>query len=335
MGARLNFLFQKHLRASSNALGRLARALLALSSSRADQPGDAASEVDVISNHQEGTGVLERMVAFATAAPDLPRERERELCRLAREGCDDARRELVAANMKRVLLVARSYRNMGVSLEDLVHEGVIGLMEAVRRFDPERDVRLFTYASFLVRRHLVQAVARGAKQVRVPRHLAARLRRLREERDRLRAAGRPATARHAARSLGLQGRQAEACAALPASYEVSVDDDGPRQAGGPRRRQDLLRAPPESCPEARVVHDQALSQLQAALELLPPRDRRVLEDRFGLGGRPARTLRDLSARMNLSKERVRQLEARAKAALRAHLEGGRSGPGAGTPAAWA
>jgi len=270
----------------------------------------------VLTHHDERSETLDTMLRAIEAQPRMDAREEAAACRRAAAGDPAAAQELVAANLRRVVHVARGYRNMGLALEDLIHEGAIGLLEAVSRFDASRGVRFFTYASFLVRRTLVQAIARGSKTVRVPRHVAAKVRRFKEERARLSAGlGTMAGVEDVARSLGLSAAEAEAIANFQSPYELSVDERiGPEDSGSTRG--DLLSGDPREAPDELFEAGEDLQELRDALEGLSPRDRRVLEARFGLDGQEPRTLRDLGARMQLSKERVRQLEERAKACVR-------------------
>jgi RNA polymerase primary sigma factor len=286
----------------------------------------------VLTHHDDRSETLDQMLRSIEAQPQLNAQEEAELCLRAAAGDPAAAQELVSANLRRVVHVARGYRNMGLALEDLIHEGAVGLMQAVSRFDASRGVRFFTYASFLVRRTLVQAIARGSKTVRVPRHVAAKVRRFKEERARLSSGlGEKAGVEEVARSLGLGLEEAEAVANFQSPYELSVDETvGPEDGG--TTRGDLLSGQPEDAPDCMFEADEDLSELRAALALLEPRDRLVLEARFGLDGQEPRTLRDLGARMDLSKERVRQLEERAKANVRERVSLRRRVPASGCAA---
>lgn len=281
----------------------------------------------MLTHQDDRSETLDQMLRAIEAQPQLNASEEAELCRRAAAGEPAAAQELVAANLRRVVHVARGYRNMGLALEDLIHEGAVGLLEAVSRFDPDREVRFFTYASFLVRRTLVQAIARGSKTVRVPRHVASKVRRFKEERARLSAGlGVKAEVEDVARSLGLGQEEAEAVANFQSPFELSVDEtEGPEEGGSTRG--ELLSGSPDEAPDRLFEAEEDLDELRAALEILDPRDRRVLEARFGLNGEEPRTLRDLGARMRLSKERVRQLEERAKDCLREQVSQRRRTPG--------
>lgn len=273
----------------------------------------------MLTRTDERTETLQELLRAIGAQPELDPETELALCRRAVAGDDEAASRLVASNLRKVLHVARQHRGQGLPLEDLVHEGALGLLESLGRFDPDRGLRFFTYATFHVRRRMVQALARGVKTVRVPRQLAGRVRRFRRERDRLRAGGTSSPETEAVgRAVGLTAAQARTCEAFSMPFEISVDAPMGDPSQGPTRLERLATGPEERPDHVfELVED--LRELRAALALLDERDRQVLDERFGLTGGPRRTLRDLAARMNLSKERVRQLEERAKRILREHL----------------
>lgn len=281
----------------------------------------------MLTHQDDRSETLDRMLRSIEAQPHLDAQEEAALCLRAAAGDPAAAQELVSANLRRVVHVARGYRNMGLAFEDLIHEGAVGLLEAVSRFDASRGVRFFTYASFLVRRTLVQAIARGSKTVRVPRHVASKVRRFKEERARLSSgmSGR-ADVEDVARSLGISADEADAVANFQSPYELSVDETvGPEDGG--TTRGDLLGGHPDEVPDRLFEAGEDLDELRAALADLEPRDRRVLEARFGLDGQEPRTLRDLGEHMRLSKERVRQLEERAKASIREQVSSRRRVPG--------
>lgn len=275
----------------------------------------------MLTNTHEWTDTLGQVLRAIEAEPRLDIDEESTLCRRAAAGEPAAAQRLVAANLRSVAHVARGFRNLGLPMEDLIHEGALGLLQAVPKFDPARGVRFFTYATFHVRRQLVAAVARGSKTVRVPRHVASKVRRFREERRRLSAGrGEHVGVDAVARSLGLLPDEAEATASFQSPFELSLDEVVGPEEGSATRGELLLRTEAEQAPDALYEAGEALRELQAALEQLDARDRSVLEARFGLDGEEPRTLRDLSARMSLSKERIRQLEERARTNLRLQLE---------------
>jgi RNA polymerase primary sigma factor len=277
----------------------------------------------VLSNHQERSEALDQLLAWISRQPELPTHVELELASRARQRDAKALDRLVTANLGRLVHVARTFRGKGLPLEDLVQEGTVGLLEAAGRFDPHRGVRFFTYAAFFVRRALVAAVSRGSKQVRVPRHRASQARRLREAADAYRVrTGRPPSDAELARSAGVSEASVASGRSFVAPYEVSADAPA-SDRNRPSRSLCPLPDPaprPDAELEARELHD----DVRAALVALPPRERAVLLLRHGFLDDQPRTLRELGERLQVSKERVRQIEERAQEGVRAHLLGRRA-----------
>ncbi|MEM7245254.1 MAG: sigma-70 family RNA polymerase sigma factor [Acidobacteriota bacterium] len=249
----------------------------------------------------------------------LSREEEAVLCDRARRGDEEAAQCLVAANLGRVAAVARGFRGRGLPLDDLIAEGTVGLLAALPHFDPSRGVRFFTYACFHVRRRIVQALAQGLRTVRLPRQAIAKRREFEQRRrDLSNLAGERVGRAEAAQSLGVDPDIAHDAWLAPT--ELSTDEE---VAPGEGLRGDQLPAADGSRPDRQFDESEAMVELEKALTTLPPRDREILQARFGLGSKEGegQTLRELSADMNLTKERIRQLEERAKERLRCWLQG--------------
>jgi RNA polymerase primary sigma factor len=213
-----------------------------------------------------------------------------------------------------IFWVARDYRHFGVPLEDLLAEGIVGLLEAAARFDPARGVKFVSYATWWIRKRIVEAVSRQAALVRLPRYRLRHLALVRAaEREAAALLGRPATSEEIARSagmrtsdvdllLGLSTREVPFGTLLSPDSSLSVEDTLPQQTMG--------------SPDEELLREERLSLLGRILSRLPVRESQIVELRFGLDGRPPRTLADVSRRFGLSRERVRQLEMRALASLR-------------------
>jgi RNA polymerase sigma factor (sigma-70 family) len=201
------------------------------------------------------------------------------------------RRRLIEANLPRVAAIAAEYRGRGVPLADLVQEGSIGLMRAVDRFDPERGVRLSTYATWWIRHAVVRAIG-DARVVRLPDSAQRRLRALRRATAALAATGgREPTLEQAARAAGLTLADAQR---LQHATRVRSLDDG----------FDAVQATDDGDPVDHV-------RVRSAVAALPARSRLVIERSFGLdGGRPE-TLAEIAGRIGVSAGRTRQLRAEA------------------------
>jgi RNA polymerase primary sigma factor len=250
--------------------------------------------------------------------PLLSGDEERALAaRIQRDRDEEAFKRLVEANLRFVVSYAKRYRGIGVPFLDLIHEGNLGLIEAARRFDPDRNVKFITYAVWWVRQAIMQALSVQARIFSLPAKLspvAARFRRevsaLSEELDHA------PSAQEIADDLDIS--EAEAGALMRITGEdVSLSD---RLAGGAddegRELGDVLAQQTTPLVEDELIRQALVSQIHSVLGELDPREREVMSLRFGLEGGEPQTLQQIGNRLRLSRERVRQIEARAKEKLR-------------------
>jgi RNA polymerase sigma-32 factor len=252
----------------------------------------------------------------------LTQAEERRLAqRWRRFGDQAAASRLVTGNLRFVVKIAFEYRTYGVRLLDLIQEGNLGLLVAVDRFDPDRGVRLTTYAVWWIRAYIQEYIRRSWSLVRFGTTRAEQrcFYRLRRERQRLERGGGKADPERLASALGVKRDELEAIESRITRRDMSLDD--PAYLDTDETRGDRLaddRPGPESTYADQELSEQAREQIRAALEALDPRERAILSRRY-LAPKPA-TLKQLGAAFGISRERVRQLEARAKAKLRASLQ---------------
>lgn len=235
--------------------------------------------------------------------PSLTPEQEREIARRAQAGDESARNQLVQANLRLVVSIARHYTGRGLPLSDLIQEGNIGLIRAAQNFQPDRGNRFSTYASWWIRQAIVRALHEQSALIRVPGHLAKALQQVRQASAFLQQdLGRLPTVQEVARYTGLspdQVRDLMHSVANPISLEIPVREGEETVLG------DLIADTSEPDWESRV-------DLEALMErALTEKERTVVQLRFGLGGEPQQTLEQIGRRLGLSKERVRQLLTRA------------------------
>jgi RNA polymerase primary sigma factor len=264
-----------------------------------------------------GRPALSLYLAEIARIPLLSREQEVELAKRVAAGDAEAERRMVEANLRLVVKIARRYMNRGLSLPDLIEEGNLGLLRAVRKFRWERGVRFSTYGVWWIRQSIVRALANQARLIRLPVHVEALYGKYRAAKTRLtEQLGRPPTLAEVARELGepvehLEGL--EEVAATPLSLETPVGEGSVVLA-------DVVpdAAEPGSDAMASLLRQQA--DLRGILDTLPANERAVLVSRFGLEGQPPMTLEAIGQRLGVTRERVRQIEAAALRKLRGRLE---------------
>ena len=247
--------------------------------------------------------------------PRLSPEEERELARRVQAGDREAEKRMIEANLRLVFAIARRYRNRGLPLPDLIAEGNLGLLRAVRKFLPDKGTRFSTYATWWIRQAVVRALANQARIIRLPVHVELLLGRYVKERERLtQQLGHPPSIEEVARSLEIRPEQLaelEEIRQRPLSLETPVGDEG----------KGTLRdvVPDPATPGALNAFMREREDLTGLLEDLPEKERTVIRLRFGLGGEEPLTLEAVGQRLGLSRERVRQIEGAGLKNLRALL----------------
>ncbi len=238
----------------------------------------------------------------ATRFPRLTPEQEQTLAFRMREGDEAAREQLIQANLRLVISIARHYTGRGVPLADLIQEGNIGLIKAVERFRPEKGTRFSTYATWWIRHQIGRALQEQASVVRLPWHLMQSLRRVRQTTALLQQElGRKPTLHEIARHAGMEVEQVSNllnAVARPLSLETPVGESEEITL------LDLLQ-------EEQDLEFLKEIDLEPLLGVLNEKEREVIHLRYGLGGIDPLTLDEVARHMQLSRERVRQLEARA------------------------
>src|SRR5262245_33415535 len=263
------------------------------------------------------TAYLNRIDRYALLTPE---EERRLALRWHRFGDQSAASRLVTGNLRFVVKIAFEYRTYGVRLLDLIQEGNLGLLVAVDRFEPDRGVRLTTYAVWWIRAYIQEYIRRSWSLVRFGTTRAEQrcFYRLRRERQRLERYGGKADPERLASALGVRPEELETIESRITRRDLSLDD--PAYVDTDETRGDRLaddRPGPETTLAEQELWEEAHERIHHALDELDPRERAILA-RCYLAGKPA-TLKELGAAFGISRERVRQLEARAKAKLREAL----------------
>ena len=247
--------------------------------------------------------------------PMITHEREIELAQRIEDGDPEAMKQFILANLRLVVSIAKRYVGRGLTLLDLIQEGNIGLIRAVQRYDWRRGHRFSTHATWWIRQAISRAVADKGRTIRLPVYVNTALNRIRRERQRLiQELGREPTEEELAEATGLDPiRMVELQAApgAPVSLELPVGEDEEQELG------DVLADTESASPEDIATTQTLKDEVQRVLEsVLTPRERLVLQLRFGLGNSQAHPLEQVGRELGITRERVRQIEAGALAKLR-------------------
>jgi RNA polymerase primary sigma factor len=244
----------------------------------------------------------------------LSPQEERLVAQRAAAGDARARRRLVEANLRLVIAIARAYARAGVPLVDLIQEGNLGLLRAAEKFDWRRGTRFGTYAGWWIRQAVSRAAGEQARLIHLPERVVVRLHRVRRAAARLaQERGAEPSAEQIAQAADVPLEEVNDLLSLveqPSSLDAALGTDEHRPLA------DVLEDSDAEAP-AEVASQHLLSEdLHQALARLPQRERSVVMLRFGIGDGCMRTLREVGKELNISRERVRQIEERALASLR-------------------
>jgi RNA polymerase primary sigma factor len=270
-------------------------------------------------NDRETPNPLGRYLRHIGSGRLLTHEEEIDLGRRAREGDETAQSKLIEKNLRLIIPIAKKYRGMGLPFGDLIQEGNIGLMRAADKFDPEKGFRFSTYATWWIRQAIQRAVADKGRTIRVPVHMGEKIRKMARIYNELSTQlEREPTDEEVAERLDWDvDRVKDVKSAIPdatsLNQQLSSEEDSSELG-------DLVEDERESGVAGEVVRELEIRRLIEAVERLPERQRHVLVRRYGLDGEKQVTLADLSEELDVSRERVRQLQREAERALRDEVE---------------
>ena len=260
---------------------------------------------------------LKRYLQEIGQFPLLTPEQEIALAKKIKKGNTAARERMINANLRLVVTIARDYANLGLPLLDLISEGNIGLTKAVERFDPTKGAKLSTYAMWWIKQSIKRALANQSKTIRVPVHLSDKIAQVRrvslQMSDEL---GREPTDDELGQEIGIDSdkiTRLKSVGIRPASLDAPIADNDSTEFS------EVIGDDEAQTPFELLRDKNLLGEVEGLLEVLDPRERKIISQRFGLDGGKPKTLEDVSKDFGITRERIRQLQNIALAKLRRAL----------------
>ena len=244
----------------------------------------------------------------------LSADEEVKLAHRIAEGDQSAKNELVEANLRLVVSLARHYQGCGLSYQDLIQEGNIGLIKAAEKFDVSKGFRFSTYASWWIKQALSRAIADQSRTIRIPVHMTENINKFKKtERELLSQLNREPKIKEIADAMGISEKQAKEIQSYivePTSLDIQVGDDDDTTIGSFIEDTHFVN------PESAYIKKSNGDVVNAILDTLSDREANILRLRFGIGGKKAMTLEEVGKEYGLTRERIRQIEAKALRKLR-------------------
>lgn len=277
----------------------------------------SSDEVDIDLSVPEGISIDDPVRMYLKEigrVPLLTGEEEIVLAKRMEQGDDEAKRRLAEANLRLVVSIAKRYVGRGMLFLDLIQEGNLGLIKAVEKFDYDKGFKFSTYATWWIRQAITRAIADQARTIRIPVHMVETINKLiRVSRQLLQELGREPSPEEIAREMDIsvdRVREIMKIAQEPVSLETPIGEEEDSHLG------DFIEDQDAPAPAEAASFMLLKEQLEEVLETLTPREEKVLRLRFGLDDGRARTLEEVGQHFGVTRERIRQIEAKALRKLR-------------------
>ena len=254
---------------------------------------------------------IQQMAEHSLLSP----EEEKELAIRAKKGDKEALKKLVEGNLRFVINVAKNFTGWGVPLTDLIAAGNLGLIEAAKRFDPDKDVKFISYAVWWIRQAIMQTIFQQTGAVRIPVKESLFISKVKDAYEKLKEKlKREPTIEEIAKEVDASPRKVKTAlqiVRMPLSFDKPIGDEDEDLT-----LLDLVSKSGTDDVEKEVVEEALHKEIERLLSVLDKRERTIIEERFGLNGKEPKTLNEVGEKLGISRERVRQLEQRALKKLR-------------------